>query len=301
MRVLKNPRFYAILALGRILPDTLAFDRFYLQALFKAKMGKKLDLNNPQTFNEKLQWLKLYNRKREYTKLVDKYAVRQYIAETIGEEYLIPLVGGPWKSVEEIDFDELPDQFVLKCNHDCGSVIICRNKASFDIGYAKKMLAKAMRRNYYKGTREWPYKDVPPQIIAEKYMASCNASELTDYKIMCFNNIPRCIFTCTDRNMHNELKVTIFDLHWNRLPFERHYYPASNTPIPRPQNLDNMLKLSRILSENKPFTRIDFYEIEGKTYFGEITFYPGSGLEEFSPEEGDYTLGSWLELPHQTV
>ncbi len=270
-------------------------DEAFLKRKFKLRMGYALDLDNPKTFNEKLQWLKLYDRNPLYTKLVDKYEVRKYIAEKIGEEYLIPLVGGPWSSTDEIDFAALPDQFVLKCTHDSGGVIICKDKSKLDIPAAKEKFAKHLKRNYYWTNREWPYKNVPPRIIAEKYMED-ETGGLCDFKFLCFNGRLRTEFTCTERYTKTGLKVTFFDENWNRLPFMRHYL-SSEKEIHKPESFEEMKHISELLTENMAFARIDFYEVNGKLYLGEITLYPGSGLEEFDPPEWDERIGSWLTLP----
>ena len=284
---------FGVLA-GRNLLNWMS-DEAFLKRKFKLVMGQELDLDDPKTFNEKLQWLKLYDRKPLYTKLVDKYAVREYIAEKIGEEYLIPLVGGPWNSPDEIDFAALPDQFVLKCTHDSGGVIICKDKSALDIPAAKAALNKHLKHNYYWTNREWPYKDVPPRIIAEKYMED-ETGELRDFKFLCFNGRLRTEFICTERYTETGLRVTFFDEDWNRLPFIRHY-PSSEKEIPRPESFEEMKRISELLSEDMAFARIDFYEVSGEIYLGEITLYPGSGLEEFDPPEWDERIGSWLTLP----
>ena len=271
-------------------------DAMYLKGCFRAKMGYKLDLQNPKTFNEKLQWLKLYDRNPAYTQMVDKYAVRDYIKNTIGEEYLIPLLG-VWDSFEEIDFDTLPNQFVLKTNHDSGTVIICRDKNSFNIEEARKKITKALSYNYFYPGREWPYKDVIPKIIAEKYMCDSNYDDLIDYKLLCFNGKVMCEFTCTNRRSKSGLNVTFFDREWERLPFERHY-PKDLTHISKPESFSKMIDISERIAKDIDcrFVRIDFYEINGKPYFGEFTLYPGSGMEEFTPSKWDLILGSWLRL-----
>ena len=256
-------------------------------------MGYKLNLDTPQTFNEKLQWLKLYDRNPDYTKMVDKYEVRKYIKEKIGEEYLIPLID-VYDKFDDIDFDKLPNQFVIKCTHDSGGLVICKDKNNLHVKAAKKKINKFMKRNYYKVHREWPYKNVKPRIIIEKYMEDTKAKELVDYKFMCFDGEPKLSFTCSER-YNNGLKVTFFDLDWNKLPFERHY-PSSNKKIIKPINYDLMLKFSKILSDDIPFVRVDWYEINGKLYFGELTFYPGSGYEEFTPSKYDKIIGDFIKL-----
>lgn len=273
-------------------------DKEFLEKKFRAVMGYDLCIESPKTFNEKLQWLKLYNRHPEYTMMVDKYLVRKYIADTIGEEYLIPLIG-VWDKFDDIDFASLPNQFVLKCTHDSGGLVICRNKDTLDYKKAKEKINKSLKRNYYLTGREWPYKDVKPRIIAEKYMEdNPDSKELTDYKLMCFNGKVRCSFTCSSRYAKEGLKVTFYDTDWQKMPFERHY-PAEAVAQEKPKSYDEMVTLAEKLADKIPFVRIDFYEIKGRPYFGEVTFFPGNGLEEFTPEKWDETLGSWIELPNK--
>lgn len=280
-------------------------DKLFLKFKFFKEMKHRLPIKHPTTFNEKLQWLKLYDRKPEYTMLVDKYKVRSYIAEKLGEEYLIPLLG-VWDDPDEIDFNALPNQFVLKCNHNSGlGMCICKDKSKLDIKKVKEELRKGLAQDYFLTGREWPYKDVPRKIICEKYMVDhltqreSNIDEntsLNDYKLMCFNGKVKCSFVCTDRFDADGLKVTFFDRDWNALPFERHY-PRSQQNIPKPINYEKMIDFSEKLAEGIPFVRIDFYEIDYKLYFGEITFFPGGGFEEFTPKSADKELGSWIELP----
>lgn len=287
----KDYRFLILSSLG--LYDNMD-DESYLRRKYKACVGKELNLDSPKTFNEKLQWLKLHDRKPEYTMMVDKYAVRTYIADTIGEEYLIPLLG-VWDNPDDIDFDALPNQFVLKCNHDSGGLVVCKDKNKLDFNFAKNKLVRCLKRNYYWSGREWPYKDIKPKIIAEKYMEDNITHELIDYKFMCFNGVVKCGFTCSERFTDSGLKVTFFDKDWNVMPFERHY-PVSKNPPKKPINYDKMIQFSEQLSKGIPFVRVDFYEINGQLYFGELTFYPGGGFEEFTPEEWDYKLGDFLKL-----
>ena len=290
-KYIKKPKLIIIYLINKsfFLPDKL-----YLRWKFKLIMGYKLNLKNPKTFNEKLQWLKLYDRNPEYIKMVDKYEVREYIKEKIGEEYLIPLIG-VYDKFDDIDFNKLPNQFVIKCNHDSGGLVICKDKNKLNISMARKKINKSLKRNYYYSGREWPYKNVKPKILIEKYMEDKAARELIDYKFMCFDGKPQLSFTCSER-YDDGLKVTFFDFNWNKLPFER-YYPSSDKKIVKPINYDLMLKFSKILSDNIPFVRVDWYEINGKLYFGELTFYPGSGFEEFNPSEWDEKIGDMLILP----
>lgn len=269
-------------------------DRLYIQLLFFRHLHKRINLEQPKAFNEKLQWLKLYDRNPEYTKMVDKYAVKQYVSEKIGSEFIIPTLG-VWDNPEDINFSDLPDRFVLKWNHDSGSIVICTDKSILDRREAVSRLKSRQKFSGFWYAREWPYKDVVPKVIAEKYIED-SSGYLNDYKLMCFNGKVRCSFVCTDRFSGDGLKVTFYDRSWNQMPFSRHY-PVSDMPVPRPKNYDALVHLAEKLSEGIPFVRVDFYEVNDRVYFGEMTFYPGSGLEEFDPEKWDYVLGSWLELP----
>ncbi|MBQ4528070.1 MAG: glycosyl transferase [Clostridia bacterium] len=267
-------------------------DRQFLKLKYRVHMDKKLDLDNPKTYNEKLQWLKLNDRKPEYTTMVDKYAVREYIKDKIGEEYLIPLIGA-WDSVEEIDFDSLPNEFVLKCNHDSGGLVICKDKTSLDIASAKKKLSKAMKRDFYKLSREWPYKNVKRKIIAEKFMVDESGTELKDYKFFCFDGKCEFMFIATDRP--HDTKFDFYDMDFNHLPFTQGH-PNATKEIQKPKAFDEMKELAQKLSKGIKQVRIDFYEINGKVYFGEITFFHYSGFTPFEPEEWDYKFGELINL-----
>ena len=267
-------------------------DETYIRFMFKVKMGKNLDLNHPRTFNEKLQWLKLYDRNLEYTTMVDKYAVKRFVADKIGAEYIIPTIG-VWDKFDDIDFDALPDQFVLKCTHDSGGLIICRNKAKLDIDIARKKLEASLANNYYYMGREWPYKNVRPRIIAEQYMGE----DLRDYKLFCFEGVPRMTLVCSERFTEDGLKEDFYDEAWNHLDIQRPAHPNAILPVARPKQYELMKELAVKLSQEIPFVRIDFYEINEKVYFGEITFYPASGFEGFRPESWDMKMGNWIKLP----
>lgn len=300
---LGNPKhFYGYLS-SRGLLDWIP-DGVYLKFAYKVKTKNRLNLKTPRTFNEKLQWLKINNRKDLYTILVDKYAVREFIKETIGEEYLIPLVGGPWNSPDEIDFDALPDQFVLKCNHDSGGLSICRDKSKFDFESAKKKLARSLKRNYYRNGREWPYKNVKPCIIAEAYMDDFNPDEegygggLTDYKFFTFNGVTKMLYISRGLEDHSTARISFYDLEGEQMPFKRSDYKGFEDDVKMPGNMTKMVELSDMLSKkiDSPFLRVDFYEINGKVYFSEFTFYPCSGMMPIEPKEWDETIGSWIEL-----
>ena len=269
-------------------------DEKYLKKLYTVNFGKELDLENPKTFNEKLQWLKLYDRKPEYTMMVDKYRVREYISEKLGEEYLIPLLG-VWDDPEEIDFDKLPNQFVLKCNHNSGlGMCICKDKSKLDIKKVKAELKKGLKENFYLRGREWPYKDVPRKIICEKYMVDESGYELKDYKIFCFNGEPKALFVATDRM--TDTKFDFFDVEFNHLPFTNGH-PNAEKEIAKPQNLDEMLKVASVLSKGIPQVRIDLYNVNGKILFGEMTFSHWSGMVPFEPNKWDERFGEWIVLP----
>lgn len=277
-------------AMSRILPDKWA-----ISLDFYRHMGKFPDLKNPKTFNEKLQWLKLHDRKPEYTQMVDKYKVREYIAQTVGEEYLIPLLG-VWENVKDIDFDALPDQFVLKCNHNSGlGMCICKDKSKLDIPKAKRELAEGLAQNYYLHSREWPYKDVPRRIIAEQYMTDETGTQLKDYKVFCFDGIPHYVQVDFDRFSGH--KKNIYTLEWKLVDFSFNYPSHPEIEIARPIMLEKMVRIAQTLSVNKPYARIDFYSIGTKLYIGEITFFPASGYGKFIPEEYDRILGDMIRLP----
>lgn len=267
-------------------------DCIYLKRKFKKIMGYSLNLKNPKTFNEKLQWLKINNRNPEYTTMVDKYAVKKYIADKIGPEYIIPTLG-VWDKFDEIDFDALPNQFVLKCTHDSGGLIVCQDKSILDIDAARKKIEASLSNNFYYMGREWPYKNVPHRIIAEQYMAD----DLRDYKLFCFNGVPRMTLVCSERFTKDGLKEDFYDEAWNHLNVQRPAHGNAVLPIERPKQYELMKELAAKLSEKMPFARIDFYEINDKVYFGEITFYPASSFEGFKPEKWDLKLGEWVKLP----
>ena len=272
-----------------ILPDSL-----YIKLKYFLHFKKFPNLKNPNTFNEKLQWLKLHDRNPEYTKMVDKYEVRKYIAEKIGEEYLIPLLG-VWDKAEDIDFDKLPDQFVLKCNHNSGlGMCICKDKSVLDIRKVKKELTLGLKENYYKMGREWPYKNVKPRIIAEKYMVDESGTELKDYKFLCFNGKVKLIEYHTGRFSGNHTQ-DFYDEKWNKTDISQEG-TISDFVVEKPLMFDEMVRLSEILAENIPHVRIDWYQINDKIYFGEITFFDSSGLILFDNEDDNLYLGSLIDL-----
>lgn len=273
-------------------------DKMFLKIIFWARLGYKLDLKNPQTFNEKLQWLKLYNRKPEYTTMVDKYAVKKYVADKIGEEYIIPTIG-VWDKPDDIDFDKLPDQFVLKCTHDSAGLVICKDKSKLDICAARNKLRKAFKRNYYYCAREWPYKNVKPRIIAEKYMEDTATHELRDYKFFTFDGVAKVLFVATERqDPTTDTKFDFFDMEYRHLDL-RHGHPNANVPPKKPEKFEEMRKLAEELSKGIPHIRVDFYEINGRVYFGELTFSHHSGFVPFDPPKWDKIFGNWISIPNE--
>ncbi|RAV30992.1 ATP-grasp fold amidoligase family protein [Sinomicrobium soli] len=292
--VLHNPKILGVKFLRMMSP--LLPGRLYLKLLFFLRLDYKLNLQNPQTFNEKLQWLKLNYRNPDLPKMVDKFDVKKYVGEVIGEKYVIPTLG-VWDTFSEVNFESLPDQFVLKTTHDQGGVVICKDKNQFDIDSAKKKINRHLKKNLYHLSREWPYKNIKPRIIAEKYMVDVKAGELMDYKFFCFDGKPKLLYVASDRqNKKDGIKFDYFDLDFNLLNITQAYAHSTNE-IEKPKCFSKMIKLAEILSKNLPHVRVDFYEINGSLYFGELTFFHHGGFVPFHPEEWDYKIGSYLKLP----
>lgn len=274
--------------------------KMWLSYKFKRKFGYKLDWKNPKTYSEKLQWLKVYDKNPLYTTLVDKYEVKKYIADVIGEQYIIPTLG-VWDSFDDIDFDALPDQFVLKCTHDSGGIAIVKDKATFDKDKARKQFKIALARNPYSTNREWPYKNVKPRIIAEQYMENEATHDLRDYKFFSFDGVTRAMFIATERGSETEeTKFDFFDMDYNHLDF-RNGHPNADVLPEKPQCFDEMHALADKLSRGLPQVRVDFYEVNGRVYFGEMTFFHWSGMKPFEPAEWDRTFGDWITLPSETT
>lgn len=269
-------------------------DEKYIKMQYEIKVGKRLNLNPPKTFNEKIQWLKLNDRNPEYTKMVDKYEVKKYVADIIGEKYIIPTLG-VYEKFDDIDFDKLPNKFVIKCTHDSGGIVICKDKNNFNKKEAKKKINRCLKRNFYYVTREWPYKNVKPRIIIEKYMIDESNKQLKDYKIFCFNGKVKYIQVDFDR--FDNHKRNIYDVNWNLTDIQMIYSLDKNKKIEKPQKLEDMIKLAEKLSKDRTFIRVDFYSIIDKIFFGELTFYPDAGLEKYNIEKFDGMLGDILILP----
>ena len=270
-------------------------DNIYLKIMYWGSVGKRLHLEDPVTFTEKIQWLKLHDRKEIYKTLVDKILVKKYVSSIIGDEYIIPTLG-MWDCFEEIDFDTLPNSFVLKCNHDSGSVIICKDKNVFDYNEAKNILKKKLNTNLFYWGREWPYKNVDRKILAEKYLEDTDHSDLVDYKFFCFNGVPEYCQVITNRT--TDEKIDFYDMNWRHQPFVGLTYKVQNSPQPNlcPSSFEKMKEYAKLLCQRMPFCRVDFYEVSGKLYFGEITLYPASGFGWFRPDEWNTILGDKIKI-----
>ena len=273
-------------------------DKYCLYLLFWARTGKKLNLKNPQTFNEKLQWLKLYDRNPEYAQMVDKFEAKQYAASVIGEEHIIPTLG-VWSQFEEIDFDALPDQFVLKCTHDSGGLVVVRDKANLDRAAAKAKIDDSLKQNYYLHGREWPYKNVRPRIIAEKYMEDQDQKRLFDYKFYCFHGEPKYLYISEGLENHETAKISFLTLDWEFAEFGRSDFRPFRELPPKPQSFEQMVETAKKLAAGHSFLRVDLYCIQGKIYFSELTFTPCGGCMPFQPEEWDRKLGDFLVLKNR--
>ncbi len=275
-------------------------DKVYLRIKFKKDFGRKLNLRNPQSFNEKLQWLKLYDRNPNYKYLVDKCRVKEIMKDLIGESHIIPTIGGPWKSSSEIVWEALPDKFVLKCNHDSGSVVVCTNKSEFDIGKASEKLDRCVSKDFYHRTdKQWAYKGIDRCIFAEEYLIDKETNDLPDFKFHCCSGKVKCVLVCVGRltNPDHDAYMSYYDTNWQKLPYEAGHKPIS-WDMPKPERFEEMVVMAEKISQfvGNTYTRVDFYCVSGVVYFGEVTFYPGGGQEKLNPEEWDYILGSWIEL-----
>lgn len=268
----------------------------YLDLTFKCRMGYRIDWDNPHTFNEKLNWLKLYDHNPIYTQLVDKQSVKSYVEERIGKSYIIPTIGC-WESPEQITFASLPDQFVLKTTHGGGNkgVLLCKDKQSFDIQCAIKKLRESMKQDIYAISREWPYKNVNKQIICEPYIEDCKTGELRDYKFFCFDGEVKALFVATERQKRKEPYFNFFDDSYNPLPIKQGH-PVSPVIPEKPETFEEMKTIASKLSKGFPHVRVDLYEANGQVYFGELTFYHFGACVPFEPIEWDYKFGAWIDL-----
>ena len=290
-KYLKNPlliySYLSTLGVTKFVPD-----RVHLKIMYRAHLGRKLDLTNPKAFNEKIQWLKLYDRKPIYSVMADKLRAKQWAGSIIGDRYIVPAIGH-WEDVDQIDIDLLPDSFVLKTNHDCGGVLVCKDKSEFNLIEAKRFLSMHMKSNYYWFGREWQYSRITPCVFAEKYLDD-GGEDLFDYKVLCFEGVPRFIQLHRGRtSFHTE---DMYDADWNLVDIEWVDYPQTGSPIPRPCALDEMLMLSEKLAKGLHHLRVDWFIVDGKLYLGELTLHNGSGFTKFSNYSDDIYLGSFIEL-----
>lgn len=277
-------------------------DRKYIELMFKYRMGYTLNLNNPVTYNEKLQWLKLFDHDPLHSLLCDKFEAKKYISNLIGDEYIVPTLG-VWDSFDKIDFDALPNQFVLKCTHDSSGLVICKDKKTLDIPLARKKINHSLAMDYFLISREWPYKNIKPRIIAEKFLGD----NIHDYKFFCFNGVPKFMYIATNEGLKKtstvksgkskvELQIDYYDMNFNHLPFIR-VYPNATCKLEKPKSFEKMQEIARKLSSGMIHVRVDLYNIDGKIYFGEMTFFTGSGFSAFTPQKWDYIFGDCIKLP----
>lgn len=281
-----------VIKLSPIIPS----DELYIRLKWMATMDYKLNLKSPRTFNEKVNWLKIHDRRPEYITMVDKVAVKDYVKTLIGEKYIIPTLA-VWSRVEDIDYDSLPEQFVLKTNHDSGGVVVCRDKKTFNKVRAQEILHKSLKTDYYLQSREYPYKHLSRKVFAEQYLEDKKYGELRDYKFFCFDGEVKALFVATGRmNSNSETKFDFFDSDYKHLDIINGHPNAINTPE-KPICFEEMKMIASELSKGIPCVRVDLYEVEGRIYFGELTFSHWGGFTPFQPESWDYTFGSWIKLP----
>ncbi len=268
-------------------------DKQYLKQMYRSMTGDRLNLSNPITFNEKIQWLKLYDRNPLFVKCADKYMVREHISDLLGRRYLSKIYG-TFNNFDEINFDNLPESFVIKCTHDSGGVVICSDKSSFSIEEARDKINRNLKKNFYFFGREWVYKKISPRIICEEYLVDESGTELKDYKIFCFNGEPKIIQV--DFNRFENHKRNIYTIDWEFIDLQIEFPNDPTTILTKPDTLEEMLNSASILSSGIKHVRIDLYSVSGKIIFGEMTFYHGSGYEKFYPEKYNHLFGEWIAL-----
>lgn len=292
-KMIKNPFYFFCYATRKGFINFLS-DKACLSLVYRGAYGRKLNLDNPTRYSEKLQWIKLYDRCPLYSMLVDKYEVKTYVSERIGEEYIIPTLG-VWNAFDDISFENLPDQFVLKCTHDSGGLVICTDKKQLNIDNARTKINKSLKTNYYKLFREWPYKNVTPRILAEKFMVDNATGELRDYKFYCFDGVVRALGIYSDRGAGKTTKADYFDRDFNWLDLKWGYEHATERPE-KPSLYDKMIEIAESLSQGFPEVRVDLYLCNNRVYFGELTFFDGGGFDGFEPDSWDEVFGSWIAL-----
>lgn len=286
-------------------------DERYLKLIFRIKMGQRLNLDSPRTFSEKLQWLKIHDRRPIYTHLVDKFEVKEWVTALLGESRVVPVLG-VWDSFSDIDFDALPEQFVLKCTHDSGGLAICTDRTSFDIERARTKISNSLKRNYYALGREWPYKNVQPRVIAERYFPTWDPESpdgilpkplsnddlgVMDFKFYCFHGEPKFLYVSRGLHNHSTAQVAFLTLDWKRTDFKRQDYAEFDELPPKPARLEEMIRIAETLSSGIPFVRVDLFEHANTVLFSEMTFHPVSGMMPISPRSADSEIGKLLDLP----
>lgn len=291
----RNPLRALKYALSHYVPWIIKDDELYLKTCYFFATRRILHLENPQTFTEKLQWLKLHDRNPLYTQLVDKYEVKRYITDLLGEEYVIPTYG-IWERFDDINFDDLPEQFVLKCTHDSGGLVICKAKALLDMATARKKITKSLHNKFYLEGREYQYKDVKPRIIAEQYLEQENGESIKDYKVLCFNGLAKLIEYHSDRYTSHHTQ-DFYDINWNKTSISQGGPDSvSDYVVDAPKNLRKMIDYSELITKGMAHCRVDWYEIGKELYFSEITFYDSSGFDRMDRDEDELMLGSWINI-----
>lgn len=292
--VVNNPYRLGGLVLRRVLSRFIENDETFIKWEFYLGMKKWPNLENPKTYNEKLQWMKLHDHNPDYVRMVDKALAKEWVKEKLGtDEYCIPTLG-VYDNFKDIDFNKLPNQFVLKTTHDSGGVVVCRDKNEFDMKAAQVKLNRSLSHDYFLQHREWPYKEVPRKIIAEQYMEDVDGGSLKDYKFFCFDGEPKFMFIASDRG--KDTRFDFFDMDFNHLPFEQGH-PNSDHSLQKPAGWGKMVDIARQLSKGMYHIRVDLYDVNGRIFFGEMTLFHFSGNVPFEPEEWDYKIGEMLRLP----
>lgn len=286
-----NPSTFPIKLLYKISP--LLDDKDYLKLLYRLTTGSSLNLEDPVTFGEKLQWLKIYYRKPIMTQMVDKHEAKNYVAKIIGDKYVTKTYG-VWNSFDEINFNDLPNQFVLKTTHDQGGIVVVSDKHELNKDLARAKLTKHLKTKHYYLTREWPYKNVKPKIIAEQLLIDNENNYLIDYKFLCFDGDPKIMYIKHKDNLG--YCFDFFDMDFNRLDITDAGYPNSDLKIEKPSNWESMVSLAKKLSKDWPHIRVDFYSVNSQIYFGELTFFTRGGIYPYTPNKWNYILGEWINL-----
>ncbi len=294
IKIIKNP-LIIVLKLANLRLIKLS-DKKFISLEYKVKFGKKPNLKEPKTFNEKIQWIKLNKRNPKYTRMVDKITAKEYVKEVLGTDENIVKNYGTYDSFKEIDFNSLPNKFVIKCNHDSGGLVVVNDKSKLDLNKAEKKINKSLKRNFYYTCREWIYKNIKPRILVEEYLENEEEHDLIDYKFFCFDGIPKFIYVSKGLSNHSTATIDFYDMDFKKLPFGRKDYRHEEKEMAKPKNFEEMIRIAKELSKGVDFVRVDLYNIAGKVYFSELTFTPSAGYMPFDPEEYDLKIGEMLNL-----